>query len=168
MEGDQTNLWKTNPKFSTFFVEINTFCGKMKLNFVPGNETTYLCMYKKFPTRAQNLLWETDNSFANDSCLPTQQLQKCQENNSNQLFVIVFNLKRRISILNFKRTVNYVFKNKGMIFLKYTQWQYIYGYDNSTAVYKILKTSHPCGIRTRDFPSCRRTRWPPSSAEYST
>jgi hypothetical protein len=27
---------------------MNTFCGKMKLNFIPGNETTYLCKYENF------------------------------------------------------------------------------------------------------------------------
>jgi hypothetical protein len=37
------------------------------------------------------------------------------------------------------------------IFLKYTQWQCILSYDNSTAMYKSLKTLHPGGIRTRDF-----------------
>jgi hypothetical protein len=44
------------------------------------------------------------------------------------------------------------------IFLKYTQWQCISSYDNSTAMYKFPKTLHAGGIRTRDLLFCRRTR----------
>jgi hypothetical protein len=36
----------------------------------------------------------------------------------------------------------------------------ILSFDNSTALYKDLKTLHPGGIRTRDLLFCRRTRWP--------
>jgi hypothetical protein len=45
-------------------------------------------------------------------------------------------------------------------FLKYTQWQCILSYDNSTAMYKFLKTLHPVGIRTRDCLFSRWMRWP--------
>jgi hypothetical protein len=36
------------------------------------------------------------------------------------------------------------------IFLKFTQWQCILCFDNSTAMFKDPKTLHPGGIRTRD------------------
>jgi hypothetical protein len=42
----------------------------------------------------------------------------------------------------------------------HTQWQCILCSDNSIAMYKVLKTLHPGGIRTRDRLFCRRTRWP--------
>jgi hypothetical protein len=43
-------------------------------------------------------------------------------------------------------------------FYKYTQCQCISSFDNSTAVYKDLKTLHPGGIRTRELLFWRRTR----------
>jgi hypothetical protein len=46
------------------------------------------------------------------------------------------------------------------IFQKYTQLQFILSYDDSTTLYKFLKTLHPGGIRTRDLLFCRQTRWP--------
>jgi hypothetical protein len=48
---------------------------------------------------------------------------------------------------------------KTFILLYYTQWHWILSYDNSTAMYKLLKTLHPGGIRTRDLLFWRRTRW---------
>jgi hypothetical protein len=45
-------------------------------------------------------------------------------------------------------------------FLKYTQWQCKFRFDNSTAMYKDLKTLRPGGIRTWDLLFWRRTRWP--------
>jgi hypothetical protein len=33
-----------------------------------------------------------------------------------------------------------------LFFLKYTQWQCFLSYDNSTAMYKFLKTLHPGGV----------------------
>jgi hypothetical protein len=52
----------------------------------------------------------------------------------------------------------YIYLRHLYIFLKYTQW--ILSCNNSTAVYKFLKTLHPGGIRTRDSLFCRRTPWP--------
>jgi hypothetical protein len=52
------------------------------------------------------------------------------------------------------------FFKKNFIFLVYTQWQCILSYDNSTAMFKFLKTLHPGGIWTRHLLFCRRTRWP--------
>jgi hypothetical protein len=49
-----------------------------------------------------------------------------------------------------------------------TQWQCILSYDNSTAMYKFLKTLHPGGNRTRDLLFCRRTRWPLCDAARAT
>jgi hypothetical protein len=40
------------------------------------------------------------------------------------------------------------------------QWQCILSYDNSSAMYKFLKTLHPGGIRILDLLFWRRTRWP--------
>jgi hypothetical protein len=51
-------------------------------------------------------------------------------------------------------------KNKAFIFLKYAQWQWILSFDNSTALYKDPKTSHPGWIRTRYLLFWKRTRWP--------
>jgi hypothetical protein len=48
---------------------------------------------------------------------------------------------------------------KHIFFSKYTQWQNILSFDNSTAMYKDLKTSHHGGIRTWDLLFWRRTRW---------
>jgi hypothetical protein len=46
------------------------------------------------------------------------------------------------------------------IFLKCTQLQCISRFDNSTSIYKGLKTLHPGGIRTHDLLFRRRTWWP--------
>jgi hypothetical protein len=54
------------------------------------------------------------------------------------------------------------------VFLKRTQWQCILGYDNSTAMYKLQKTLHPVGIRTRDLLFCRRTWWPLCHTDRAT
>jgi hypothetical protein len=47
---------------------------------------------------------------------------------------------------------------KRLFFIKYTQWQCILSFGNSTAMCKYLKTLH--GIRTEDLLFWRRTRWP--------
>jgi hypothetical protein len=60
-------------------------------------------------------------------------------------------------------SLNFCSKNifwKFYFSLKYTQWQCILSFDNSTAMYKDLETLHPGGIQTRDLLFWRRTRWP--------
>jgi hypothetical protein len=56
-------------------------------------------------------------------------------------------------------TLKNIFKNL-FVSIRYTQWQCIYSFDNSTALYRFLKTFHPGGVRTRDHMFWRRTRWP--------
>jgi hypothetical protein len=57
---------------------------------------------------------------------------------------------------------------EALLFLKYTQWQCILSFDNSTAMYKDLKPLHTGGIRTRDLLFWRRTRWPLCHATRAT
>jgi hypothetical protein len=47
-----------------------------------------------------------------------------------------------------------------VFFLKYTQWQCQLSFDDSTAMYKDLKTLHPGGIWIRDVLFWRQARWP--------
>jgi hypothetical protein len=54
----------------------------------------------------------------------------------------------------------YYFFGRIYFFLKFAQWQCILSLDNSTAMYKDLKTLHPSWIWSRDLLFWRWTRWP--------
>jgi hypothetical protein len=75
----------------------------------------------------------------------TATLRLCKERQGN--------IFKGVGWLSFKKIFFY-----NLFFLKYPQWQCILSYDNSTAMYKFLKTLHPGRIQTWNLLFCRRTR----------
>jgi hypothetical protein len=87
--------------------------------------------------------------------IPRHMCQVHVKLSASQKYARKFNVNYKIFFDNPKWNVS-VFK--AFIYLKYTQWQCTLSYDNSTAMYKFLKTLHAGGIRTQNLLFC--TWWP--------
>jgi hypothetical protein len=96
------------------------------------------------------LVFEKNANFFAENCRKSQKIG-----------IITSTPGERCRLIHLKCFSNFVVRLflQPFIFLNEARWQCILCFDNSTAMYKGLKTLHPGGIRARDLLFCRRMRW---------